>query len=77
MKQAYMKCKEQLAKLEKDHKELNERRLRTLEALWQTEDTLEEYAGQEQREEELVDEVINLKRQVVFANKQITKLKSK
>lgn len=72
-----MKCKEQLAKLEKDHKELNERRLRTLEALWQTEDTLEEYAGQEQREEELVDEVINLKRQVVFANKQITKLKSK
>lgn len=72
-----MKCKEQLAKLEKDHKELNARRLRTLEALWQTEDTLEEYAGQEQREEELVDEVINLKRQVVFANKQITKLKSK
>jgi hypothetical protein len=41
------------------------------------EDTLEEYEGQEEREAKLVDEVISLKRQIVFANRQISKLNRK
>ena len=56
---------------------LSSRHQATTKALWKLEDTLEEYEGQEEREAKLVDEIISLKRQIVFANRQISKLKRK
>jgi hypothetical protein len=70
-------CMEQKIDFQQKLEKLQARHSLTTQSLWKLEDKLEEYEGQEEREAELVEEIIGLKKQIVHLNRQVSRLRGK